>query len=140
MDLFLNHNLELTESLTISRLALTKFLKYYLKDSKIPLINKLTIFNFCHEGYYGGQTEVYIPYGVNLITLDVNSLYPTVALNPLPGIDCVWIESFDSEGLNLDLLFGIFHAKVVTNHEYFGLLPIKTKNGLIFPKGSFDGV
>ena len=36
----------MTEGLTISRLALDSFLKNYLKDSKIPLINKLNIYNF----------------------------------------------------------------------------------------------
>jgi len=38
----------MTECLTISRIALTKFLNYYLKESKIPLINKFKIFNFIY--------------------------------------------------------------------------------------------
>ena len=42
--LFIEHNLELTEGLTISRLALNKYLKYYLKDNKIPLINNYNQF------------------------------------------------------------------------------------------------
>lgn len=44
--LFIEHNLDLTEGLTISRLSLNKFLKFYLNETKIPLINKLNIFNF----------------------------------------------------------------------------------------------
>ena len=45
-SLFINHGIQMTECLTISRIALTKFLRYYLKDKKIPLINKLQYFNF----------------------------------------------------------------------------------------------
>ena len=78
----------MTGGLTISRLALNKYLKHYLKDNKIPLINQSTLFNFIYQGYFGGCTEVYIPYGENLKYYDVNSLYPAVALNPMPGIEC----------------------------------------------------
>jgi DNA polymerase type B, organellar and viral len=127
----------MTECLTISRIALTKFLKYYLNDSKLPLINKLQHFNFINFGYYGGITEVYIPYGKNLFYYDVNSLYPYAALNSMPGINCTYI---DGDDLDLDNLFGFFHAKVKTNNLYLGLLPIKTNLGLILPEGEFEGV
>lgn len=39
-------------------------------------------------GYSGAITEVYKPYGENLYYYDVNSLYPYVSLQDLPGIDC----------------------------------------------------
>lgn len=45
-DFFEDHAIEMTEGLTISRLALTKYLKYYLKDHQIPLINDSSMFNF----------------------------------------------------------------------------------------------
>jgi hypothetical protein len=86
--LFIDHNLEMTDCLTISSLAKNKFLKYYLKDSKIPLINSNTLFNFIYSAYFGGNTEVYKPFGRNLTYLDVNSLYPYNAINPMPGIEC----------------------------------------------------
>jgi len=86
--LFIDHNLEMTECLTISSLAKKKFLKYYLSDSKIPLINSNILFNFIYSAYFGGITEVYKPFGQNLIYLDVNSLYPYNAINPMPGNDC----------------------------------------------------
>lgn len=129
----------MTEGLTISSLAKTKFLKYYLNKSKIPLINTNNLFNFIYSAYFGGITEVYKPYGKNLIYLDVNSLYPYAALNPMPGLECKWIESYEPEGLNLDNLFGVFHAEVITNDLYIGLLPVKSKNGLLFPNGQFEG-
>lgn len=140
-DLFLNHGLELTEGLTISRLALNKFFTFYLKDSKLPLINKFDIFNFIYSGYYGGRTEVYIPNGKNLFYYDVNSLYSKVALNNMPGIKLLYLKNLTSEGLDITNLFGMFKAQVkTTNNSYLGLLPIKTKLGLIFPNGEFEGV
>jgi hypothetical protein len=87
--LWLDHNLEMTEGLTIASLAKTKFFKYFLKKSKIPLINTNTLFNFIYTAYYGGITEVYKPHGINLTSLDVNSLYPYAAKNPMPGLDCI---------------------------------------------------
>jgi DNA polymerase type B, organellar and viral len=138
--LFLDHNLEMTDCLTISSLAKNKFLKHYLNDSKIPLINSNTLFNFIYSSYFGGNTEVYKPFGINLIYLDVNSLYPYNAMNPMPGIDCNWVESFDKNGLNLDQLFGVFHAEVITSDLYIGLLPVKTNTGIIYPNGKFSGI
>ena len=139
--LYQEFNIQLTDSLTISRLALNIFLKRYLKDSKIPLINNYNIFNFIKSGYYGGITEVYKPFGRNLIYIDVNSLYPFAALNPMPGMICEYIETFEELGLDLNSLFGFFYAKVKTKDNIpFGLLPVKTDKGLIFPQGEFTGV
>jgi DNA polymerase type B, organellar and viral len=69
----------------------------------------------------------------------VNSLYPFAALNPMPGLICQWLESYNynSEGLDLSNLFGVFYAKVITNENYLGLLTVSTKSGLIFPRGIF---
>jgi DNA polymerase type B, organellar and viral len=135
-----DHNIELTKGLTISSLAKTKFLKYYLKDSKIPLINSNTMFQFIYGAYFGGITEVYIPLAQIFNYLDVNSLYPSAALNPMPGLNCKWIESYNSEGLDLSELFGFFHAEVETNSQYLGLLPLRTKSGVIFPEGKYEGI
>jgi hypothetical protein len=139
-NLFLDHYLEMTEALTISSLAKNKFFKYYLKESKIPLINSNKLYNFIYAGYYGGITEVYRPYGRNLKYYDVNSLYPYNALKPMPGTEGYFIESFTEQGLDLDNLFGIFQAEVITNNLYHGLLPIKTKRGLLLPNGSYEGI
>ena len=80
--------------LTIASLAKLKFFKYYLKDSNIPLINTNTNIlpallpkyrrgfwglNFLFSAYYGGITEVYIPYGQDLTFSDINLLYPAAA-------------------------------------------------------------
>jgi hypothetical protein len=40
---------------------------------------------FIRRGYYGGHTNVYIPYGENLHYYDVSSLYPFSMLQDMPG-------------------------------------------------------
>jgi len=45
----------MTECLTISRIDLTKYLKYYFNDHKLPLINKLQHFNFINFCYYNNR-------------------------------------------------------------------------------------
>ena len=57
----------------------------------------------------------------------------------MPGLKCSYIKSFNKDGLNLDNLFGVFKAKVKTNNDYLGLLPVKTNLGLSFPNGEFEG-
>jgi hypothetical protein len=143
-ELYINYNVLLTESLTITRLALNIFLKnYYNSKDRIPLINKFEIFNFIKEGYYGGITEVYKPYGKNLTYIDINSLYPYAALNDMPGIECNYEECFDNETLNLDNLFGFYYAEIDTKNSkipYLGLLPVHSQKGIISPSGKFTGI
>ena len=82
---FVNYGIQMTDSLTISRLALNIFLKKYLKDYKLPVI-KQNMYKDIKQSYFGGITEVYKPYGEALYYYDVNSLYPYVALNDMPGL------------------------------------------------------
>jgi DNA polymerase type B, organellar and viral len=138
--IYIEFNAQLTDALTISRLALNIYLNKYLKDHQIPIISKYDMFKFIQLGYYGGITEVYKPYGENLIYIDVNSLYPHAALNPMPGHESQYLESLDEKGLDLENIFGFFYAKIKTNDKYLGLLPVKSKTGLILPIGEFEGV
>lgn len=138
--IFIHFNVQMTEALTITRLALNIFKQKYFEDKNIPNINKLFLFNFIKEAYFGGITEVYKPHGTNLTYLDVNSLYPYVALNPMPGTQCKYLQSFNDEGLELDNLFGFFYAKIKTNDNYIGLLPLQLNNQLTLPKGEFSGI
>lgn len=139
----LNFNQQVFESLTITRLALNIFYKRYynIKNKPIPYINKTFLFNFIKEGYYGGVTEVYKPYGENLVYLDINSLYPFAALNGMPGLNCEYIESLENnETFNLDNVFGFFQAKIKTNGQYIGLLPVRHNNKIVLPNGEFEGI
>lgn len=57
-----------------------------------------------------------------------------------PGTDCYFIETYNEKGLDLKNLYGFFYAKVKTNNQYLGLLPVRTDKGLIFPNGEFTGL
>ena len=56
----------------------------YLLPNTIPLI-KPKLHYIIKQSYFGGITEVYKPYGENIKSYDVNSLYPTSMHNfPMP--------------------------------------------------------
>jgi hypothetical protein len=129
--------LQVTDSLTISRLALNIFMKDYLKNSKLPIINR-NIFSDIKQAYYGGVTEVYKPYGKNLLHYDVNSLYPFAALNAMPGTKCTYIENLNST-INIKDLFGFFYCEIKAVDNYLGLLPVHHEEGMIMPNGSWKG-
>lgn len=133
-----NYDVQMTNCRTISRLALNIFLKHYLKESKLPII-KSYMFKDIKQAYYGGVTEVYKPYGKNLLYYDVNSLYPMVSLNPIPGNKCTYLEVFSDVGLNLNDLFGYFYCDIETENNYLGLLPVRSDIGLIMPNGKWKG-
>lgn len=80
-----NYGVEVLNSPTISRLAFDIYMANYYKNN-IAQISNLEIWSFIKEGYYGGISEVYKPYGSNLYYYDVNSLYPFAALNDMPGL------------------------------------------------------
>lgn len=129
--------LQMTDSLTISRLSLNIFLNNYINNSKIPVI-KGNMYDDIKLGYYGGVTEVYKPYGENLFYYDVNSLYPYVALNPMCGNKYTFIENYNND-INLKDLFGFFYCKIEATDNYLGLLPLRTKTGLLMPVGKWEG-
>lgn len=131
----------MTENLTISGIAMNIFLhKYYdIENKPIPLVNKAKIFEDIKSSYHGGRTEVYIPRITKGYYYDVNSLYPYAALNPMPGLNSEYFECYTSNIPLTPELFGFFYCKIKTPDNYLGLLPVKTKKGLIFPIGEWEG-
>ena len=145
------YGLQITDCLTIAKLAINILYSNYLSVTPVekptentevlPLIKNVSIFNFIKEGYYGGISEVYIPFGKDLSYIDVNSLYSYASLNPMPGTQCEYLESLDIEkGLELDNLFGFFYAKITTSNLYLGLLPLHINGLLILPNGEYEGI
>jgi hypothetical protein len=134
--LFLDFNVKMTNCLTVSKMSYEIFSKDYLsKDKPIPLINTKAIYKDIKLGYYGGNTEVYKPYGENLYYYDVNSLYPYVSLNDMVGLECHKQEYINKKA-NLNELFGFFYCDIeAPKDNYLGILPVRTKTGIIFPVG-----
>ena len=142
--IFRLYDIQMTQCLTISRLALNIFLKDYLIDSRIPVIRS-NMYKDIKEAYFGGITEVYKPYGENLFYYDVNSLYPYSALNSIPGNICTYTEDFGFKGVynfvstNLNDLFGFFYCEIETDESYLGLLPVRHLKGVVMPQGKWSG-
>lgn len=140
-SLFDNFNVQLTNCLTISRLAADIFLKKFNKDyiSKIPYINDMTVFNDIHKAYFGGITEVYIPKGTNLFYYDVNSLYPYASYGKMPGLKTEYVDYLNKPIMLDESLFGFFYCNIRTSNGYLGLLPYRNKNRVIYPVGNWSG-
>jgi DNA polymerase type B, organellar and viral len=133
------YGMHIVESLTISGLTMNIFLRNYYKNN-IPLIKQKSVYNNLKKSYYGGITEVYRPYGKGLYLYDVNSLYPFAALNPMPGLECIYKDNINKDfGILKDNIFGFFNCKITAPAGYLGLLPYRTKSGLISPVGTFEG-
>ena len=137
-QVFLDYNVNMTEHITISGLAVHIFLKDFY-NYNIPNINKPSIYRDIKQAYYGGITEVYKPFGQNLYYYYVNSLYPYVALNDMPNLTCNKIL-FYTNNQDIDTLFGFFYCSIEAPlNGYLGLLPIRADKGLNFPLGKWEG-
>lgn len=132
--IYRKHRVQVSGSLTISSLAMKIFLsKFYGKN--IPLINKRSVYEDIKKSYFGGITEVYKPYGEGLYYYDVNSVYPYAALNPMAGSNCVFEHSICSPIKDVKNFFSFYYCSIVTNDNYLGLLPVRSKQGIIMPNG-----
>ena len=106
------------------------------------MVNKKSVFADIKNSYFGGITEVYRPTASNgelLYYYDVNSLYPYAALNPMPGLSCVFEDTIDSLLGDRPDLFGFYYCTVATEDNYLGLLPVRSREGLIMPNGEWSG-
>ena len=138
-EIFINHHVHVSDSLTISSLSMNIFLNRFYKNN-IPLINNKSIYTNIKESYFGGITEVYKPYGKKLYYYDVNSLYPYSALNTMPGLNCVYEEDINKNIRDIIKdLFGFYFCKIKTSDKYIGLLPFRDKQSIIMPTGEWEG-
>ena len=83
--IYLQFRLDISNTPTISSLAFRIYRVLFLQEEKkIPILNGLA-YDFIYQGYYGGAVDAYIPFGKNIKSYDVNSLYPSSMFNnPMP--------------------------------------------------------
>ncbi len=114
---------------------------YNSKMGARPYIKNRKVFGDTIRAYYGAITGVYKPSNeknVFLYYYDVNSLYPIVVLQPMPGLECKDVDYFQElENLSHDLAALFYHEVTSPNNMYISLLPVKDRKfGLMLPKGS----
>jgi len=133
-EMFELEKVNVTDSLTIASLALNVFKTNYLNTNTFLSKIRSDLHNEIRNAYYGGRVDVFKPHGEGLYYYDVNSLYPTVMLKPMPvGKGVLTSEK------NLNKLFGVVQARVVCpDNLSIPILPYRTKKGsLINPTGSW---
>lgn len=135
-------NLNITDYITISSLAISIYTSNFLtKDINIPILQSQACNNI-REAYYGGRVDVFEPYGENLYYYDVNSLFPFVILNDIP----VGNPKYTTNP-NLNELFGFVYAEIETpKNLHIPILPYKINDDLfinddilINPLGKWKG-
>ena len=83
--IYLEFGVDIVKTPTVSSLAFRIYrVKYLDKDNSISMLHG-SIYNFIYQSYYGGAVDAYIPFGKNIKSYDVNSLYPTsMKINSMP--------------------------------------------------------
>ena len=128
---------------TLPSLAFAIFRSSFMNEENILKISG-NIEKDIREGYTGGSTDMFIPYGKNIKCYDVNSLYPSVMLKnrmPVGKVESFIGNIFKMENINNP--FGFFYVKVNCPKDI--LHPIlqikyKTKKGLkcLSPVGTWN--
>lgn len=137
------YNIDVEGVMTMSSLSLLIFRTHYYDPERFPIhILHRNADTFIRRGYYGGHSDVYKPYGENLLYYDINSLYPFIMQKyPMPCGEPVWRNNL--EEVELRTLFGFVEAYAICpkaiNHPF---LPYKEPGSgtLIFATGHFLGV
>ena len=57
----------------------------------------------------------------------------------MPGTDCVFEDSINSPLKDVTNFFGFYYCSIITKDNYLGLLPVRSKQGIIMPNGEWSG-
>jgi DNA polymerase elongation subunit (family B) len=125
------------DSITLPSLAHRIFFKYYYAF-KFSYLSENIEYNI-RSSYLGGINDVYIPYGENLVFLDVNSLYPYVMANNKFGIGNPRSKYLNSSDLHSFCREhqGFVLSKVLCKNMYQPLIALKKDGINIQPVGKF---
>nr|QHR86556.1 putative DNA polymerase [Picea sitchensis] len=132
---------DIVKCLTVSSLAMKIYRMSFYDPNSFPIhLPSKNEDTFIRRGYYGGHSDMYIPYGENLYYYDVNSLYPYIMKTfNMPGGKPVWHGDLQSQ--ELSNLYGFIEAYVVCPSTITRpFLPYKANNTLLFATGKFVGV
>ena len=129
-DLF---KIDIESVYSTATLALKIFRTKFLEDNIFILPQYMD--TFIRQGYYGGGTDVYKAYGENIHYYDVNSLYPSAMLNPMP-YNLVTPNLLDLTTRSLDTFFGFVKAEIYCPTDMLRpVLPYHSNGKTIYPTG-----
>lgn len=126
--------------ITIGSLSMNYFRRKFLTQS-IQHTDKFDLEFF--SSYYGGRVEAFILGVVNAYKYDFNSMYPDIMRNiVLPHPYYLkkikpTLKQFNKKYINKE---GLISCIVKHEKNYFGYLPLRKNEEVIFPCGKFSGV
>ncbi len=141
IEIFGLYKIDITKYPTLPSVAFAIYRSNFMPENTIPKILSKLHYTL-KQSYYGGITDIYRPYGVNVNSYDVNSLYPSSMKNyPMPVGKP---RLFSGNPYLLDKNpFGFFKVIVSAPNKKIPFLPtkIQSKNGqrMICPVGSWSG-
>lgn len=91
--IYLQFRVDISKTPTVSSLAFRIYRVNFLeKNNNVAVLND-SIYDFIFQSYYGGAVDAYIPYGKDIVSYDVNSLYPSsLKNNPMPAGNPYYFE------------------------------------------------
>lgn len=125
--------------ITLASLSMAYFRRKFLRA---PIFYNDVIYDF-FESYYGGRVECFRLGKVRAQVFDINSMYPHAmkyAVFPNPAkLTRVGETTIKKLLFYMEYYEGM--AKVTLNHKphFYGFLPLKHKEKLLFPNGHFTG-
>lgn len=124
---------------TLASLALALFKNKYLE---FDLDYEPEFTDLFFNSYYGGRTEAFKIGKTNACYYDVNSMYPWAMLQKFPNPKKFKTEKNISipRFTHLTKFYeGLAYIKLFHVEHFFGFLPYKSNNKLLFPVGTFEG-
>lgn len=122
---------------TIASTSMSLFRNNYLDDKYFVSDTQTLLEEF--KAYYGGRTEAF---GRGLIKnynyYDFNSLYPSVMINEYPNPNSLNI-TYNNSDKYIFAYEGVSFVELHCPFMEYPLLPLRTKDKLLFPIGSFTG-
>lgn len=132
------YGVDLATIWSTSTLSLKIFRSRFL-DKVIPSLTQAQDF-YIRKSYFGGATDHYKRYGENLYYYDVNSLYPSVMIKPMPFLHLFYLNSISEN--DFKHFFGFCLAEITCPKDIkIPLLPYRNMNNqIIYPTGTWTGI
>lgn len=123
--------------MTLASTSMKTFRRGYLSR---PIERATHTHAMAREGYYGGNTQMFLRKAEKLHYYDINSSYPAAMMQPVPVSYLGKLDGKPSAMIRSGAL-GMVRARVHWSADFpYPSLPYRTPQKLIYPAGDFEGV